>query len=154
VRSRLHLLVPTVALAVGLSGCASDDGDEVEELRAELIARSEAEEELATRLEQLEERLEQELDALGADVSTDTRLDGLEDHLDRLEATLGVLDDRLEDEGAARRAAAEEAETATAELRSTLVGIQGTLDELRTETDELRTLYETLRDRLDRQQRG
>jgi chromosome segregation ATPase len=154
VRSRPHLLVLTVAVAVGLSGCASDDGDEVEELRAELIARSEAEEELATRLEQLEERLEKELDALGADVSTDTRLDSLEDHLDRLEATLSVLDDRLEDEGAARRAAAEEAETATAELRSTLVGVQGTLDELRTETDELRTLYETLRDRLDRQQRG
>jgi chromosome segregation ATPase len=146
--------VLTVAAAVGLSGCASDNGDEVEELRAELIARSEAEDQLATRIERLEQELREELEALGADVSTATRLDGLEDHLDRLDATLTVVDDRLEDEGAARRAAAEEAEAATAELRSTLVGIQGTLDELRAETDELRTLYETLRDRLDRQQRG
>jgi chromosome segregation ATPase len=153
VRSRFRLLLLTAAVAVGLSGCASDEGDEVEELRAELISRSEAEEQLATRLDRLEEELEA-LGAATADDPTATRLDSLEDHLDRLDATLGVLDDRVEDEGAARRASAEEAEAAAAELRSTLVDIQGTLDELRAETDELRTLYETLRDRLDRQQRG
>jgi chromosome segregation ATPase len=151
VRSRPRPLLVLVAVAsVGLSGCASQEGDEVEELRAELVARSEAEEELVTRIEALEE----EVAAFGNDVTVVTRLDGVEDGLGRVQDTLTVLDDRLSDESAARQTATEEAEAAATDLRSTLAELQRAIDELRGETDELRTLYETLRDRLDRQQRG
>jgi chromosome segregation ATPase len=148
VRPAPLLVLLAVVSAMGLSACAADEHDEVGELRAELVARSEAEIDLAARVE----LLEQELAALGSDVTTATRLDGLEDHLARLDATLTVLDDRLEDETRTRQAATEDGELATADLRDTFAAVQGTLDELRGETDELRTLYETLRDRLDRQQ--
>jgi chromosome segregation ATPase len=155
VRPAPRLLLLAVVSAMSLSACAADGRDEVGELRAELVARSEAENDLAARVELLEE----ELAAVGTDVTTATRLDGLEDHLARLDATLTVLDDRLEDEARTRQAASEDGELATADLRDTFAALQGTLDELRGETaelrgetDELRTLYETLRDRLDRQQ--
>jgi chromosome segregation ATPase len=145
----LRLLALAVVASTGLTACAADNGDEVEELRAELISRTEAEEELVTRLD----RLEEELATLGADVSTVTRLDGLEDQLERVQATITVLDDQLEDEVSARRSAQEDGEVAVTDLRATIVELQSGMDELRAETEELRTLYETLRDRLDRQQR-
>jgi chromosome segregation ATPase len=149
VRPRPRLLLLVAASAVGLAGCASAEADEVEELRAELVARSEVEDELASRIDALEE----ELAALGDDVTVVTRLDQLEDGLGRTQDTLTVLDDRLSDESAARQTATEEGEAAVTDLRSTLADLQRAIDELRGESDELRTLYETLRDRLDRQQR-
>jgi chromosome segregation ATPase len=148
VRSHLHLLLVAV-LSVGLAACATEDEGQVEELRAELTARSEAEEELATRVDALEE----ELAALGDDVAVVTRLDELDDSLGRLAGTVTVLDDRLGDEASARQAATEDAEAAASDLRATIADLQRAIDQLRGETDELRTLYETLRERLDRQQR-
>jgi chromosome segregation ATPase len=148
VRSHPRLLLLAVASTAGLSACAADNGEEVEELRAEIVARSEAEGELEARVD----ALERELTALGSDVSTATRIDELEDHLDRVDATVTVLDDRIVDESSARQAATEDAEATATDLRSSLAELQSTIDELRGETDELRTLYETLRDRLDRQQ--
>jgi chromosome segregation ATPase len=148
VRSHLHLLLVAV-LSVGLAACATEDEGQVEELRAELTARSEAEEELATRVDALEE----ELAALGDDVAVVTRLDDLDDSLGRLAGTVTVLDDRLGDEASARQAATEDAEAAASDLRATIADLQRAIDQLRGETDELRTLYETLRERLDRQQR-
>jgi chromosome segregation ATPase len=148
VRPAPRLLLVALVSTMVLPACAADERDEVGELRAELVARSEGEADLTGRVE----RLEQELSSLGPDVTTATRLDGLEDHLTRLDATLTVLDDRLGDEARTRQAATEDGELATADLRDTLAALQGSLDELRGETDELRTLYETLRDRLDRQQ--
>jgi chromosome segregation ATPase len=149
VRAHPRLLLPAVLLTVGLSACAADEVDEVEELRAELAARSVAEDELTARLDALEE----ELAALGSDVTTATRIDDLEDQLGRVGSTLTVLGDRLDDEVTARQAATEDAEVAATDLRNTLAELQSAADELRGETDELRTLYETLRERLDRQQR-
>jgi predicted RNase H-like nuclease (RuvC/YqgF family) len=150
VRSHPRSLLLAAVVAVGLSACAQQDDEQVEELRAELVARTEAESALTERLDALEE----ELAALGADVSTVTRLDELEDHLTRVESSLTVLDDQVADEAAARRSATEDAEAAASDLRSTLASLQEAVDALRGETDELRVLYETLRDRLDRQQRG
>jgi chromosome segregation ATPase len=150
VRSHPRLLLLAVALSVGLAACATEDDGEVEELRAELVARSEAEDELATRVDALEE----ELAALGNDVAVVNRLDELDDQLGRLEGTVTVLDDRLADEASARQAATEDAEAAATDLRATIADLQRSIDQLRGETDELRTLYETLRERLDRQQQG
>jgi chromosome segregation ATPase len=148
VRPHLHLLL-AAALSVGLAACAVEDDGEVEELRAELVARSAAEEELATRVDAIEE----ELAALGNDVAVVNRLDELDDELGRLAGTVTVLDDRLGDESSARQAATEDAEAAASDLRATIADLQRAIDQLRGETDELRTLYETLRERLDRQQR-
>lgn len=145
-----RLVLLAVAATVGLVGCASDDEGEVEELRAELVARSQAEDELGARIDQLEE----ELATLGNDRSTVTRLDGLEDQLGSLDDAVKVLDDRLDGEASARQAATEDAEAAATDLRSTIADLQRAIDELRGEAEELRTLYETLRDRLDRQQQG
>jgi chromosome segregation ATPase len=150
VRSLPRSLLLAAVVAVGLSACAQQDDEQVEELRAQLVARTEAESALAERLDALEE----ELAALGADVTTVTRLDDLEDHLARVESSLTVLDDQVADEAAARRSATEDAEAAASDLRSSLASLQEAVDALRGETDELRVLYETLRDRLDRQQRG
>jgi chromosome segregation ATPase len=150
VRSHPRLLLLAAALSVGLGACATEDDGEVEELRAELVARSEAEDELATRVDALEE----ELAALGNDVAVVNRLDELDDQLGRLEGTVTVLDDRLADEASARQAATEDAEAAATDLRATIADLQRSIDQLRGETDELRTLYETLRERLDRQQQG
>jgi chromosome segregation ATPase len=150
---RLHTWSLVALLAVGASACAAEDDDQAAELaavRAELTDRAEREQALADRLDELEE----ELAALGADVTTSTRLDELEDRLGQVDGEVAVLADGLEEERDAREAAAQQADDAASDLRASLASLQGAVDELRGEVDELRVLYETLRDRLDRQQRG
>jgi archaellum component FlaC len=139
------------ALAGLLMSCAAaEDADTVQELRAELASRSEDQQELIDRVEQLEA----ELARLTDDTTTTARIDDLDDVMARLSASTERRQDELEAEADTRQLAIEDGEVATAALRDGLQELRGQVDELRGEIDELRVLYETLRDRLDRQQRG
>jgi chromosome segregation ATPase len=139
-----------VALALGGAACASDGvaDDDLGSLRSELERSHEERDELAGRVESLE----QELAGLAAG--------GDDDPFVELDATVGELEDRLEalegsatTDAAARAAAEDAADAAAADLRVTLDEVRSSTEAVRGEVEELRVLYETLRNRLDRQQR-
>lgn len=147
-RSRTLLLA---ALAVVPFACSGDETQEdpAAQVRAELSAAVAANGELSERLDDLESQLEDlaETPDDGALEDVTASLGGLTDRLD-------AIDRQLADEASAREEMGSAADEAASDLRRTLDAVRGAVDDLQGEVDELRTLYETLRDRLDRQQRG
>lgn len=158
IRSRacFRPLALAAVLAVGLAACGTDDAlqDEVDALRAAAEQRADDEAELEERVEALETELEALLAPVGEDddevedpfLALRTSLDELEDRLTALDASAATTDDAT----AAARAAAD---AAASDLRTSLDEVRSANETVRGEVEELRTLYESLRDRLDRQDR-
>lgn len=146
------------ALAVAVSllaSCGPQDGD-VAELREQVDALQQDGDATSARVETLVAELD-ELRALTdplADAEVTTRLGRVEEGLDDLDARLvGLVDEQATDAAALADLAAD-SEAAAGDLRSRAAALEGAVTELRGQLDEVRTLTGTLRDRLDRLQRG
>lgn len=144
-------------LVVGLAACGEDPPDTAVEDRLEAlegrVGDTTTEDELAARVDELETAL--------APLLADAEDDDAADPLTELGDAIDVLDDRVTalaetsvDADGAAAAATSASETAVADVRSSLDDVRSSTEAVRGEVDELRTLYETLRDRLDAQQRG
>jgi chromosome segregation ATPase len=161
-RARIRSL-PTVLALTGLAltsplvtACSGDPGVSPEELAAvqrDLDAQQATQRELDDRLAELEARIEQ---GAGRDelARIDDRLEELAAAVDEVADATVVLDAGLEAERAATQTRLEDAEAASSDLRSGLAAVRDAADALEGELEELTTLYATLRDRLDRLQRG
>jgi chromosome segregation ATPase len=155
--------VPTVLALLGLAAsaplvvaCDGDAGVSPEEFAAvqrDLAAQQTTQQELEDRIAELEARLDQ---GPGRDelARIDDRLTELTTAIDEVADATVVLDAALEAERAATQTRLEDAEAAGSDLRSGLATVRDTTDALEGELEELTTLYATLRDRLDRLQRG
>ncbi len=162
-RRRVRVGVSTAVAAVVLAGCGADDTDvadleaEVEQLRADRSTTLERFDELEADLDRMDElsadirRLERELS--GQD-DVEQRLETADEQLEGLTERLGEIDDELESGDADLTAVREELAGATEQLQGEVASTQSSVEDVRGEVEELRTLYTTLRDRLDRLQRG
>lgn len=151
-RSPALAVAALLALGVSCAGGEDDLQGELDALEASVEARAEEEAALVERIESLEAELAEltappEDDAEDPLVTLQGRLDDLEDQLTALEGSAATTAE-------ATAAADAAAEAAATDLRATLDGVRTATDELRGEVEELRTLYGSLRDRLDRHDRG
>lgn len=169
---------PTLALllvgAVAI-GCASegDHAEELELLRAELSDAEAAEAERDERIDDLEAtigRLEgsvtrlRTLERAVADLEETSerltardpmeRLDETDAELERLTERLASLDETLEAAVTDGEAVDRRLTSTAEELRGSITSLRSDLDELGGEVNDLGILNDTLRDRLDRLQRG
>lgn len=147
---RPHRGIPFLLAGLLLAGCGDDGGEELEALRDEVEARKAVETDLQERVDVLEARLDEQE---GDDPDVLDRLEEITEQLDELDAATDGLEDGVAAQRDARAELRQELEGAAADLRSGLADAQGEIDALQGEVSELRTLYETLRDRLDEQQR-
>lgn len=142
--------LPLVLLAVPalMAGCSNGEA-------AERIAQEqEAREALEARVDELESQLDDALDEDDEELASARALSSVEDDVASAAERLDTVQERLDEADQDRAALREDYEGATGDLRSTLADAQERLDALEGEASQLRTLYETLRDRLDEQQRG
>lgn len=142
---------PAAVLAVTLlvAGCGDGSDGDLDDLRAEVEARQQAESELEERVDALEEELAADGDV---DVADAEDVDELVDRLDELASELAGLDDAVDAERRTREEVAAELEATAGDLRSTLSAVQGELEELRGQIEDLRVRFEILQERVDESQ--
>lgn len=151
--SRLSVVVAALAAAAVACGDASARDAEVDALAAQLADQDQAQ----TQLEERLDALEGTIGRLGTDrtaENTARHVASLDEDVSRIVDAVTVLEATIDAEAGDRRGLSDDLEAAAADLRRSVAALQGSVDEVQGEVEELRTLYTTLRDRLDRLQRG
>jgi len=148
-------VVVAAAVAAGAAACGDVDAREAEiaDLRAQLAQHVGAQAALEDRFDELDGAIERLASDRRAD-QTAVHVATMDEDLSRVIDALTVIEATLDAEVDDRDAFEEEASTAAADLRRSVTTLQGSVDEVKGELEELQTLYATLRDRLDRLQRG
>lgn len=147
--------VVAAALAAGALACGDTSARdaEVDALAAQLADQGQSQAQLAARLDDFEGAIAR-LDADRTGEDTASHVASLDEDVSRVIDALTVLEATIDAEAGDRRALSDDLEAAAADLRRSVAALQGSVDEVQGEVEELRTLYTTLRDRLDRLQRG
>lgn len=147
ITSRLLLLVSLTALAV--AACSSEpDLARVDET---LDAQAQAQQALLERVEELEGQVETVTDDSGEQQTQDA-LGELRDRVESVQAGLGDLGTRIDEEATAREQGDADAETGLSDVRGGLNGVRDQVSQLEAQLAQLDAAVDALQARLDRHQ--
>ncbi len=141
----MRFAAPIVLTASLLFGCTGDGEDDLD---VEPSSTVDAQAELAERVAELEQRLDQAPDVELPD------LQAIEQRIDDALETLDGLREEMDLDRDARLGFAERVDDVEADLRNSLADLRDELQAIRAEIADLEIRYQVLQERIDRMDRG